>query len=271
MSFKLRIESIWRFLGLGYINYYEPEITRLNEVIFSLTKDLEGFKKQNEEFIKKIEELTHSSPEEYYWNNRFIKKPVIYIAQDGVKRDVRTLLCDKSDILQQIIRKNNLKTNYYPSTVYKIEQWVRKNIKYTSDAGEFWKHPENTVFDFKGDCEDGMLVIKSLALIAGVPDYMLKCVAGYVSNNEKQEGHAYCIFLFEGNWKTIDWCYWPTSQQIEKRINHKLDSKYLNIWFTFTKEYGFSDTEIEVEGRVKTEVENMGCKGGTKSKKKGGK
>ncbi len=105
-----------------------------------------------------------------------------------------------------------------------------------------------------GDCEDGALLIKSFCLLAGIPDYLVKVIAGNVenpSNSNGTIGHCYCIVLRDNNtWTSLDWCYLPTSLPVDQRTEHKKNIKYKDIWFTFTKEFGFSDKETQITGRV---------------------
>ena len=207
-----------------------------------------------------MNELNFKTTEEQradFWNSKWQKKKVVYRGQDNYLRDVRTFLEDKSDLLKEVLDEFNLVSvnGDSPETVYNIEQWVRKNIKYKPDVGEYWKEPEITLQDKYGDCEDHILLIKSLSLIAGVPDYLFKVVAGYVQdpfNKNKFIGHAYGIILDDEVWKVVDSTYFPTMIPINKRIEHKQDLRYnKGIWFTFNKEIGFSDKEIEIEGRLK--------------------
>lgn len=220
---------------------------------------IESLRKDNEELVKNSNFKNTEDQRAEYWNNHFKKRAVVYTAEEKYKRDVRTYLIDKSDLLMDVLVKNNLISNDIYETIYNIEQWVIKNIRYKSDPNtgmDYWKEGEYTLQDSFGDCEDGNMLIKSLCLVAKIPDYMVKVVAGYVEdpNNEKNTvGHCYCIVLTEeSKWVISDFCYFPTTLKINKRIEHKVDKRYNKpIWFTFTKEFGFADEEINIEGRIR--------------------
>ena len=131
-----------------------------------------------------------------YWENKFKISPVTYKAQDGNPRDVRTFIFDRSFILEWIVRKYKLKGKTHEDTMYKCCNFVQDSITYKSDSdthsqNEFWQNPEDTLARGTGDCEDGAILMKSLSLIAGVPDWKCKIVAGMVRGG----GHAYCTFI----------------------------------------------------------------------------
>lgn len=176
------------------------------------------------------------------WNNKWPKERVTYDAQYGRPRDVRTFIFDRSYILEDVINKHNLAGKNDADTMYRILMFVMKNLKYTGDKEtkgqeEFWQNPEDTLTLRKGDCEDGAILIKSLSLIAGVPDYKVKIGAGAV----KGGGHAYALYLRDDNTQCIlDWCYWPNKLQINKRKKFADESNYYDIWFSFNKEYSWS-------------------------------
>jgi intein/homing endonuclease len=59
------------------------------------------------------------------------------------------------------------------------------------------------------NCEDGAILITSLCIAAGIPEWRVKVAAGYVQSSPTapQGGHAYNIYLAEdGNWRILDWC-----------------------------------------------------------------
>jgi len=177
-----------------------------------------------------------------YWSNKWSKERVIYNAQYGRPRDVRTFLFDRSFILEDIIEGHKLIGKDDDETMYRILLYVINNLKYTGDKEtkgqvEFWQNPEDTVTLKKGDCEDGAILIKSLSLVAGVPDYKVKIAAGLV----KGGGHAYVIYLRDNNtWCILDWCYWPNRLHINKRKKFADESNYYDVWFSFNHEYSFA-------------------------------
>lgn len=177
-----------------------------------------------------------------YWNNKWPKKRIIYNAQYGRPRDVRTFIFDKSFILADIIKENKLAGKNDNDTMYRILMFVIKNLKYTGDEKtkgqkEFWQNPEDTVTYMKGDCEDGAILIKSLSLLAGIPDYKVRVAAGHV----KGGGHAYVIYLRDDDTQVIlDWCYWPNKLKINERKSFSEEKNYYDVWFSFNKNHTFS-------------------------------
>ena len=176
------------------------------------------------------------------WTNKFRRERVTYNAQYGRPRDVRTFIFDKSYILEDIVRKHKLVGKNDDETIYKILLFVMDNLKYTSDTDtksqvEFWQNPEDTVTLKKGDCEDGAILIKSLSLIAGIPDYKVRIAAGMV----KGGGHAYTLYLRDDEHQVVlDWCYWPNRKQINDRPNFGREKNYYDIWFSFNNNFTFA-------------------------------
>jgi len=176
------------------------------------------------------------------WTNKWTRKPVIYNAQYGRPRDVRTFLFDKSYILEEKMRQYKLVGKNDDETMYKVLMFVIDNLRYTSDEDtksqlEFWQNPEDTVTLMKGDCEDGAILIKSLSLIAGIPDYKVRIAAG----NVKGGGHAYVLYLRDDNTQCVlDWCYWPNKLPINQRKKFSAEENYYDIWFSFNKNFTFS-------------------------------
>jgi len=177
-----------------------------------------------------------------YWNNKWPKERVIYNAQYGRPRDVRTFIFDRSYILDDVIHNYNLVGKNYDETMYNILIFVIDHIKYAGDMEtknqkEFWQNPEDTITLGKGDCEDGAILIKSLSLVAGVPDYKAKIAAGSVRGG----GHAYVIYVRSDDTQCIlDWCYWPNKMLIKDRKKFEEEENYYDIWFSFNKEFSFS-------------------------------
>ena len=185
--------------------------------------------------------LADESDRATFWNNKWAKNKVTYKAQE-VKRDVRNLIPTKSYLLP------NLKTNESDDALaLKTLKFVKSTIKYKGDLEthkmtEFWQHPEETYQTKVGDCEDGALLIASLLRIAGVPAYKVKICAGWVKTADTRGGHCYVIYLAEDdNWYVLDWCYYGTESQTNfKKIPHKDNSNYEEIWWTANDKYTWS-------------------------------
>lgn len=200
-----------------------------------------------------------------YWESKWPESVGIYKAQGVLERDVRTLLTDRSHILEPIVKLNELDKGTDDEKIVKILKWAVRNIQYEFDqsnhgVNEYWQHPEETLYLEEGDCEDFALLIKSLALIAGIPDYKVKVCAGWVQDprdKRKKVGHAYCIYLREDNpdykkwsWCIIDGTYYVDYNPVPKRIEHKQDSRYYPIsqpiWWTFTLKALYSQKDVVV-------------------------
>lgn len=97
--------------------------------------------------------------------------------------------------------------------VFKIETWVRKNVAYRSDKKQFnmndrWTLPMETLQRRKGDCEDGAILIMSLASTAGVPDHRLRMYAPIVTPGGL---HACVAYMRESDDQWV-WVEWTTSR-----------------------------------------------------------
>lgn len=112
--------------------------------------------------------------------------------------------------IEQLVKKIVRQRDSNNSKVYKIEKWVMKNIKYRSDKKQFnmnerWTLPMETLQRKKGDCEDGAILIMSLAVSAGVPVERLRLYAPIALPNGK--GHACVAYQRESDdeWVWVEW------------------------------------------------------------------
>jgi len=93
--------------------------------------------------------------------------------------------------------------------VFKIERWVRDNIRFYSDNKQFnmderWTMPTETFQRRKGDCEDGAILIMCFAVSAGVPGDRVRVYAPVVTS----EGmHASVAYKRESDnqWVWVEW------------------------------------------------------------------
>lgn len=113
-----------------------------------------------------------------WWVNKFPKKPVIYKAQYGYKHDVRNFVFPRSYVLDEAIKKFNLRDANDTTTVYRCFLYVFDTLKYVSDTdsksqNEFWQYPEETFGRRIGDCvaeyeeiyvKDGLKCVKDLSI-----------------------------------------------------------------------------------------------------------
>jgi len=136
--------------------------------------------------------------------------------------------------------------------MYKIEKWVQNNISYTTDIKnygqmEYWALPTLTVNKKLADCEDGAFLIHSLGLNAGVSPEKLRTYGGLVRTDSVTAplgGHSWTAYKREvdGEWITLDWCYYPTSQALSERVIMKEDMKYIDDYFYLGKLEGTIET-----------------------------
>lgn len=207
---------------------------------------------------------------EVFWNNKHPLNPVLYNGRavpakcpicssrtlsEHVKIDVKTMLSTKDEMVAEIVLANNLKGATHDQTIENIQKWVVQNIKYVGDdlsqgTVEYWQFPFETLAFRNGDCEDGSLLITSLALHCNVPAFRVRVVAGMVqpAPTAPEGGHGYVSYLREtdNNWVAIDWCYLEDSNVLmaSKPIT-KQNTFYKSVWFSFNCDYSWSTQRLE--------------------------
>ena len=114
--------------------------------------------------------------------------------------------------IERLVKKIVSQRDSNDNKVYKIENWVMRNIKYRSDKKQFnmndrWTLPMETLQRKKGDCEDGSILIMSLAVTAGVPVERLRLYAPIALPNG---WHASVAYQRESDDKWV-WVEWTVS------------------------------------------------------------
>ena len=114
--------------------------------------------------------------------------------------------------IERLVKKIVSQRDSNDNKVYKIEKWVMRNIKYRSDKKQFnmndrWTLPMETLQRKKGDCEDGSILIMSLAVTAGVPVERLRLYAPIALPNG---WHASVAYQRESDDKWV-WVEWTVS------------------------------------------------------------
>lgn len=206
-----------------------------------------------------------------YWNNKWVKSPITYKGRalrgcaKRISVDVRNFIMTDDILLKEIIEKYGLKKATYNETANACQKFVVDYIKYKDDeiqnsCEDFWQFPFETIASRVGDCEDGAILMASLMINCGIPNWRVKVVGGSVrpQPTAPEGGHAYCIFLADRKeglgWEVHDWCYYqdsdvPTGQKpLLKNGGHK--NTYESIWFTFNDEFAWSDEKTKVKGRI---------------------
>jgi predicted transglutaminase-like cysteine proteinase len=122
-------------------------------------------------------------------------------------------------------------------------KYVIKNITYIEDKTdygypEYWAYGYQTLKRKKGDCEDGAILLANIMVKSGIPYWKVRLSAGDV----KGGGHCYVTYYCESKdiWVVLDWCYWPNQLAIPDRKNYKDEINYLNVWFSWNRDYCFS-------------------------------
>ena len=150
---------------------------------------------------------------------------------------------DKIKIRSAWFKSMNEGQDGYDDIVIDILRWVWGNTDYVSDqeswgVPEYWQNARTTLDKKKGDCEDGAILLLSLARNAGVPENRIFLTCGYVDYNKGTSGHAYVTYRGDDGVNYIlDWCYFYDKRRIP---NHKTvdDKRYWTPWW-FGNDRGF--------------------------------
>lgn len=158
------------------------------------------------------------------------------------------------------IYRINYNSNSHFLKYHGYEDISEVSISYIEDIGEYqtydWEVEDTHTFIFKNgiitrQCEDGAILIKSLALVAGVSDWKVKIIAGMVVGG----GHAYCTFIRHDETQVIlDWCYWPNKKLIHERPDIRTENNYKEVWFSFDKRYGYAPKPVEYSNGATTTI-----------------
>ena len=151
---------------------------------------------------------------------------------------------------RQIISKNTVtsKTLYeksfeFTGTFDKIAvdilRFVKHRTIYTTDKAswntpEYWQDASFTYQKREGDCEDGAILILTLARLAGIPSKRIFLRCGDVRSG----GHAYVIYTASNGGKYImDWCYRYNGRELQHRKEAEFNKNYLTRWFDVNDRY----------------------------------
>lgn len=251
---------------------YYLDVNTMNELVEEnmllknkLENSLESFNKLQEENVElvkgleiindEIEKEKRECEEAEYWNNKWKKGNVTYRArEDSIYFDVRNFITAPDCVLKELIKTNNLKSDSYDDTAYKIMCWVQNNITYVTDDAlfgfkEHWDFPAEVLNRKKSDCEGMSNLIVSLCINAGIPSYRIKNMCGNVKykNGNNAGGHSWPIFLREsGDWIDLDPCFYNTKNGIEERIPVKDNKVYSTVWFAFNDVHTFTNVNLEL-------------------------
>lgn len=206
---------------------------------------------------------------EQYWNDKNVKRPIIYgcrtmrNSNTPIEIDVRNFISANDALLQKYIEQYGLKKETYNETALAIQKFIVNNFTYIGDlegsgVNEFWQFAFESMYNKVFDCEDGSILMASLMINAGIPEYRVRVVAGYVkpSDTAPTSGHCYCTYLADRNDGTqefvpMDWCYF---QDTELKCEDKpllkdggYNNCYKEIWWSFNSKYSWSKEEVLIE------------------------
>jgi len=199
-----------------------------------------------------------------YWNNKHPKQPIIYAGRairgcdKRINIDVRQMIWEDDYMLDKvcghIAGSNDNKAHW-------AQKYIVKNIKYVSDKkkadiNECWQFPNETLVTKTGDCEDGAILLASMMLCMGIPNWRVRVTAGLVSTGTNAEfgGHAYVTYCREkdNNWVVLDWCYLQDSAlEVRNKPVMRDRKEYQKIWFSFNNQYSWSHETYGVINGVK--------------------
>ena len=158
---------------------------------------------------------------------------------DNFRTDVNEWLRQqlKGDFIKQVVSDNGWDASKQGNdyTIHQILKWVKNNITYQSDMKvhnqiEYWQTSEETLKLSTGDCEDGAILILTLAYHSKIDMALTDLTWGSVIGG----GHAYIVYTREEDAVEVilDWCYWYTSIIVKLRKWFHIEEKYLTVWGT---------------------------------------
>lgn len=178
----------------------------------------------------------------YYYNNKYPKTNAVYRRTDRfITRNID---------VRQFLNHNNFQLPKFTGTDDEIARksllWVIGNITYIPDKtqyknNEYWAFGYETLASKRGDCEDGAILLYEILRKNGLPAWKIRLSVGYVKVNGKNVGHAYVTYYCEeaNKWVALDWCYWPSTLNINLRPSYNDMPKYLGVWFSFNELYSW--------------------------------
>jgi len=199
----------------------------------------------NKDLVKHNPELFKFIEQKSLWY------PIYYILDSRVRdaKNLQVWLNDNVSVIPEEVANIVAQFNMNQDADYimvDILRWVKENIVYTTDnkvykTPEKWQTAAETIKLKTGDCEDGAILIYTLAIHCGIPPERLLLFAGDVDGG----GHCWCGYRsteYPLNWCFMDWCYWydPTTPSartkyyiLGSKIYDDPKNQYYDIWFAF--------------------------------------
>lgn len=138
------------------------------------------------------------------------------------------------------------KIKNFDDRIVLIRNWVFENITYKSDKYvyntlEYWATMEEILEKKMGDCDDKNRLIRAIARLSGINDFLLYNCIGDVYNpimENNKEGHYWLVYLSPstGFLYSIDSTYKVTKIELTDMQTFRLDSKnYISIWYLWNE------------------------------------
>jgi transglutaminase-like putative cysteine protease len=192
--------------------------------------------------------INHKNIRDSIWLKPWIKNQVIDSENDlEIQAIVESILKDVKD------KKN------YDTIAIECLRYVQRRLRYVGDivtqsTPEYWQTYRETLDTWRGDCEDGAILIYVLCRACGIPANRLILLAGDVQGG----GHCWLAYKPSNqpwNLAFLDWCYWYDQTQLPQRkvfwiVNKKIngsDPRYFNMWWCFNE----NNTYIKFKSTVK--------------------
>jgi predicted transglutaminase-like cysteine proteinase len=220
----------------------------------NLKADLTTANSQVDSLQTQLKALTApKNPKEDEYNNKYPKANLTYLKHetDGdYSIDLRNFYMLNDASIPVVTGKND------DEKALNALKYVIKNVTYVDDKKEYgyeeyWAYAFQTLKRKKGDCEDGAILLANIMVKSGIPYWKVRLSAGSV----KGGGHCYLTYYCESKdmWVILDWCYWPNQLAIADRKNYKDETNYLDVWFSWNRDYCFSQgTNLSVNGYLNT-------------------
>ena len=175
-----------------------------------------------------------------YFLSQFKQHTRMYYIRPGKLEDLQKFMkkCMEDEVLE---KKAHVEFDFfskdYDYIAVNILRYVHNILTYKRDqevwnVPEYWQTARTTYNKRTGDCEDGAILILTLARLVGIPANRIFLNAGYVKYRNKKVGHAYVTYLGDDAVEYIlDWCYFYDSRRIPTRKRNWYDDRYYPCWF----------------------------------------
>lgn len=207
-----------------------------------------------------------------HFNNKHPKQDIFFCGRKlpGTNKqiavDPKIFVTPTCGIIKKCLKERIKLSEDHDSNALLLQKFVVDRIKYMRDintAGcpEFWQFPFETIQAGYGDCEDMAILLATLMLAAGIPDFRVRVTTGLVTVDPKTAatgGHAYVTYLSEERtqWIPLDTCYLEDSKvpMAKKKLLNE-NKNYKNVLFSFNNKHCWANKKFELVQR--SEWENL--------------